>query len=86
MQTASVRRKTVQMPNLIFSPFLPLGEQLEQQRQLELMSVASLGVSGLIDPQYFQEGTLNDSLQRLNSDLPPQQLYQDETVLSIQKQ
>lgn len=47
LQTASIRRETVLMPNLVFSPFLPLSQQLEQQKQLELMSVASLGASGL---------------------------------------
>ena len=52
-QTATVRRDAVSMPNLIFSPFLPLSEQLEQQRQLELLNADALGGSGMIEPGFF---------------------------------
>ena len=36
-QKATIRRETVQMPNLMFSPFLPLSQQILEQKQLEIM-------------------------------------------------
>ena len=75
----------------MFSPFLPMNQQLEQQRQLEIMSQGQgLAGSGLSELGYgmgMNIGT-EESLYRLNSDLPAAQLYADETTrsINIQKQ
>ena len=56
------------MPNLMFSPFLPFSQQVEQQKQLEVMD------SNMIIPISTMLGAgigPDDSFQRLNNDLPP---------------
>ena len=69
----------------MFSPFLPMSLQIEQQRQLEIMT-ASAGVASAISETNYMNARAEESLYRLNSDLPQAQLYQDETVRSIGKQ
>ena len=66
-QTASLKLQTVQMPNLMFSPFLPMNQQLEQQRQLEIMSQGQgLAGSGLSELGYGMMNGTEESLYRLN--------------------
>ena len=84
-QTASLRLNSVGMPDLMFSPFLPMSMQIEQQRQLDIMTASAAGASAISETNYMNQraGGTEESLYRLNSDLPPHtQLYQDETARS----
>ena len=69
------------MPNLMFSPFLPLSQQIETQKQLEFLdSNMNLPVSSFLgtnDPLSYNVGP-EESFQRLNSDLPPQHYYPED--------
>mmetsp|Transcript_1161 Transcript_1161/g.1739 ORF Transcript_1161/g.1739 Transcript_1161/m.1739 type:complete len:82 (-) Transcript_1161:1795-2040(-) len=51
------------------------------------MTVSGVNASAISETNYLRKNGGNDeSLYRLNSDLPQSQLYQDETVRSIGKQ
>ena len=75
-----IKRNAVQMPDLAFSPFLPLQEQIEKQRQLDALNLDPISARSL--PHGFEMGA-DDSLQRLNKDLPSpqQQQMQDHQLI-----
>lgn len=70
------------MPDLMFSPFLPISQQIDQQKQLDFMSQADYGNPGYtLDVNNYRQGVAPDeSFMRLNSDLPSMPLYPDETI------
>lgn len=69
------------MPDLIFSPFLPLSQQIEQQQQQTQLTMMD---SDMRHPVSNLLGTgvgPDDSLQRLNYDLPPQPLFNEDGMV-----
>ena len=75
------------MPDLKFSPFLSTAQQLEQQRQIDLLNSIQSPSQGVMGGRDITQGfmhnsqgaALDESLIRLNQDLPAAQpLYTEE--------
>ena len=68
------------MPNLMFSPFLPYSEQLDVQRMSEYDDLNQTGGNyATMSP--INDGQLDMSLQRLNSDIPQAPIFPEEAVV-----
>ena len=81
-----VQKNSVAMPALHLSPFLPLDQQLEVLKQVDVgngdeIDSLSLNAKTMNRAQIFnRQSKYDDSIDHLNSDLSPLNIQQQETL------